>query len=98
MSIYSDLSQNIDDYKAKMAVKDRQTPEQQVAMALLHNVDVMGGSHLAVCMVIPMPTLRALVGRGLIDDRGRLTKDGNAMLKSWIKEDRKPRFGVACKK
>ena len=71
------------EYKAKFPIRDGFTCEQQIAMALLHNCDVIGKGWQSILVIIPKPTMRALAKEGIIDERGRLTKSGNEFLKRW---------------
>lgn len=80
---YSDLEKLRSDYKAKFPIRDGFTCEQQIAMSLLHNCDVMGKGWQSMLVIISKPTIKALFRKAVIDNKGKLTKSGNSLLKKW---------------
>ena len=83
---FTELEQARAAYRDRFPIRDSITPDQQIAMAMLHNQDVGHGSCLAIAVILSKPTLRALLSKGLIDERCRLTKAGNELLKKWWAE------------
>lgn len=86
---FASLESAITEYRGKFRTRDGCSPHEQVVMATLHNVDVARGCHLSIAMVVPKQVLRSLLRKGLIDDRSRLTRKGDDLLKSWWLEQRK---------
>jgi len=69
--------------------KDGFSPDQQIAMAAIHNQQVSGGSPMAMLVILSKATLRTLFCKGVIDYRGSLTVHGDMLLRKWCKESRK---------
>ena len=88
---FSELEQNRSEYRRKMGVRDGISADQQVAIATLHNQAVARGSSLAVSLLLSKSTLRALLKRGLIDTRCKLTKKADDLLRKWMKDARRGR-------
>ncbi len=89
MNNFLELELNRLGYRNQMADRDGFTPDQQIAMATIHNQEVAGGSTRALLVIIQTPTLKALLSKGAIDAEGRLTKFGNDALKGWWKSARR---------
>jgi len=84
--VYSAIEASRSEYRDKMTVRDGFTAEQQIAMTTLHNQAVGGGSEMAIMVLMPKPTIRALARKGVIDGKGQLTKYGDEVLCKWWKE------------
>lgn len=85
---FSDLESLRLEYRAKVGDKDGFSPDQQIAMAAIHNQQVSGGSPMAMLVILSKMVLRSLFCKGVIDYRGTLTVYGDMMLQKWCKESR----------
>lgn len=86
---YLQLETSRSQYRDNMPVRDGFSAEQQIAIATLHNQSVSGGSCMAIAVLLPKATRRALARKGVIDSRCCLTKAGDDILRKWWKEARK---------
>ena len=75
------------EYRKKVGDRDGFSPDQQIAMAAIHNQQVSGGSPMAMLVILSKMVLRSLFCKGVIDYRGTLTVYGDMMLQKWCKED-----------
>lgn len=85
---FSDLESLRLEYREKVGDRDGFSPDQQIAMAAIHNQQASGGSPMAMLVILSKTTLRTMFCKGVIDYRGSLTVHGNDLLRKWCKESR----------
>jgi hypothetical protein len=82
---FNDLERYRQQYRDQMPERDGFTPDQQIAMTTIHNQSVSRGSCGAIAVVLSKQTLRVLFDAKVIDERCRLTKRGETILKGWLR-------------